>query len=108
MNPADSPHHTTDHQSHDGLPHNPPRDSLPHDQRRARRPNTPDRLFRSRHDRVWGGVLGGMGQYVGIDPHVLRISYVLITIITGGIAAVGYVLLWWLIPLGNDPNKHNP
>jgi phage shock protein PspC (stress-responsive transcriptional regulator) len=82
---------------------NQPRDNLPHDQRRARRPNTNERLFRSRSDRVWGGVLGGIGHYVGIDPHMLRISYVLITIITAGIGMIGYLLLWWLIPVSKNP-----
>jgi phage shock protein PspC (stress-responsive transcriptional regulator) len=82
---------------------NQPHDSLPHDQRRARRPNTNERLFRSRTDRVWGGVLGGMGHYIGIDPLLLRIGYVLSTVITAGIAAIGYLLLWWLIPEENNP-----
>lgn len=99
MNPAE---HTNDTQASHTKP-NQPRDSLKHDQRRARRPNTTETLFRSRTDRVWGGVLGGIGHYVGIDPQVLRISYVLITLITAGIGLIGYLLLWWLIPEKNNP-----
>lgn len=107
VNPADvnphdahySPNHNPDQGTHQGYPP----DSLQHNQRRARRPNSTERLFRSRTNRVWGGVLGGMGQYVGIDPMLLRVGYVLITLITAGIAAIGYGLLWWLIPQSNNP-----
>ena len=49
--------------SHDTL-----HDALPHDERRARRPQTDAKLRRSRHDRVLTGVLGGIAEFVGGEP----------------------------------------
>jgi phage shock protein C len=83
--------------NHDSRPY----DSLPHDQRRARRPNTTVRLTRSRHDRVLTGVLGGIAAYVGANPKTVRLLFALSTLLSGGILAVGYLLLWWLLPQGH-------
>ena len=76
-----------------------PRDSLPHDQRRARRPATTQRLRRSRTDRVLTGVLGGVAAFVGANPKTVRAVFSVATFFSGGILAVGYLLLWWLLPL---------
>lgn len=82
--------------NHDSLPH----DSLPHDQRRARRPDTTRKLTRSRNDRALTGVLGGIAAYVGANPKTVRLLFALSTLLSGGILAVGYLLLWWLLPQG--------
>ena len=74
-------------------------DPLLHDQRRARRPQTNARLTRSRHDRVWTGVLGGIAEFIGASPRTVRIIFSLATFFSGGILAIGYLLLWWLVPL---------
>ncbi len=81
--------------SHENLP----RDALPHDQRRARRPQTDAKLRRSRHDRVFTGVLGGIAEFVGASSGAVRIIFSVATFFSGGILAIGYVLLWWLMPL---------
>jgi phage shock protein C len=80
----------------DSLPH----DSLAHDERRARRPNTTRRLTRSRHDRVLTGVLGGIAEYVGANPRTVRALFAAATLLSGGVLGVGYLLLWWLLPVG--------
>lgn len=83
----------------DPHPHNPPpRDALPHDQRRARRPDTTAPLKRSKDDRVLGGVIGGIAGYVGADPRTLRLLIAVLTIVTGGVLGVVYGLLWLLLP----------
>ena len=80
-------------------PQHPPDDPLPHDQRRARRPQTNAKLTRSRNDRVLTGVLGGIAEFVGTSPRAVRIIYSVATFLSGGILAIGYLLLWWLMPL---------
>lgn len=75
-------------------------DSLPHDQRRARRPDTTRKLTRSRSDRVFTGVLGGISEYVGANPRTVRVLYAAATVFSGGILGIGYLLLWWLLPQG--------
>ena len=38
----------------------------------------PKRLSRSRSDRIIAGVCGGIGEYLGVDPTVIRILAVVI------------------------------
>lgn len=54
------------------------------------------RLYRSRTDRMLVGVLGGLAEYAGIDPSVLRIGYVLFTFFT---AAIPGILLYFIVAL---------
>lgn len=75
-----------------------PRDSLPHDERRARRPATTQRLRRSRSDRVLTGVLGGIAAFVGANPRTVRVVFGVATLFSGGLLIIGYLLLWWLLP----------
>ena len=43
------------------------------------------RLYKSRSDRRLFGVLGGVAEYVGLDPSLIRIAYVFITFFTLGL-----------------------
>lgn len=56
-----------------------------------------DRLYRSRRDRVIGGVCGGLGAYFGIDPVIVRVVFVAAAI-WGGLGVLGYLVLWIIIP----------
>jgi phage shock protein C len=60
-------------------------------ERRARR------LRRSRRDRVIAGVCGGLGEYLGVDPVLLRLAAVALTV-SGGVGVLTYVIAWLLIP----------
>ncbi len=55
------------------------------------------RLSRSRTDRLLGGVCGGLARAVGIDPLVIRVAVVALTV-AGGTGALIYVLAWVLLP----------
>ncbi|MDQ4090999.1 MAG: PspC domain-containing protein [Actinomycetota bacterium] len=55
------------------------------------------RLTRSRTDRLLGGVCGGLGRAIGIDPLVVRVALVALTV-AGGTGALIYVLAWLLLP----------
>jgi phage shock protein C len=56
-----------------------------------------NRLYRSRSDRMIGGVCGGLARYLSIDPILVRIFFVLLTI-TGSFGFWLYVLLWVIVP----------
>jgi phage shock protein PspC (stress-responsive transcriptional regulator) len=46
-----------------------------------------------------GGVCGGLGEYFNIDPTLVRIVYVLVTIATGVLLGVVlYIVLWLIVP----------
>lgn len=76
-------------------------DPLPHSQRRARRPQTDSKLTRSREDRVLGGICGGIAAFVGAPANTVRLLYALTVPLSIGITAVGYLLLWLIIPAEN-------
>lgn len=55
------------------------------------------RLARSRTDFMVGGVCGGLGKYLGIDPVFIRLLFVLITL-AGGSGVLIYFILWIVMP----------
>ena len=46
------------------------------------------RLYRSRADRLLTGLLGGVADYFGLSSSWVRIGYVLVAVLTGGILFV--------------------
>jgi phage shock protein PspC (stress-responsive transcriptional regulator) len=71
--------------------------------RETQRADASGRILRRRsHDRVIGGVAGGLGDYFNVDPLLLRIGFVGLMIF-GGAGLVLYVVAWLLIPVeGQD------
>lgn len=57
----------------------------------------PKRLYRSIEDRKIAGVAGGFGTYLNIDPLLVRLIFVLLTLAGGG-GLLLYIILWILIP----------
>lgn len=56
-----------------------------------------NRLYRSRTDSMLGGVCGGMGVYFRIDPTIIRILFILLTL-AGGMGPLLYLILWVVVP----------
>ena len=61
-------------------------------------PRSGTRLYRSRSDRLLGGVLGGLGAYLGVDPLILRIVVALLTLMGAGALVVAYIVMWVVVP----------
>lgn len=54
-------------------------------------------LFRSRSERMIGGVCGGLGKYFDIDPTLIRLAFVLaLFLLNGGLLL--YLILWIIVP----------
>jgi phage shock protein PspC (stress-responsive transcriptional regulator) len=51
------------------------------------------RLYRSTTDRYIGGVCGGLAEYFGIDPAIIRVIF-LLTLFLHGTGLVAYIVLW--------------
>lgn len=61
--------------------------------------NYPTLLRRSVHNRMLGGVCGGLAEYFGLDPVAVRVGYALLSIISAGFpGTLVYIVLWLLIP----------
>lgn len=57
-----------------------------------------NRMTRSRSEKLIGGVCGGMANYFQVDPVVVRLIVVLLTLSTG-VALLAYLIFWRIIPL---------
>lgn len=63
--------------------------------------NTPvvKKLFRSLRDKKLAGVCGGIGDYLDIDPTLIRLGWVLLTILTGiAPGIIGYIIAAIVMP----------
>lgn len=57
------------------------------------------RLYRSRDDRMFAGVAGGLGSYLGVDPTLLRLAFAALTLVSAGIGLLAYLALAIIVPL---------
>jgi phage shock protein PspC (stress-responsive transcriptional regulator) len=57
------------------------------------------RLFRSSSDKMICGVCGGIAQYFGIDSTLIRVGWVALTFLSGGVGGVlAYIVAAIIIP----------
>lgn len=54
--------------------------------------------YRSSKDRMIAGVCGGLAQEFGVPTAVVRLAFVLSTIMFGGVGAIIYVVMWVVMP----------
>lgn len=55
------------------------------------------RITRSQNDRMLGGVAGGLANYFGIDPIIVRIVFVVLSALNG-FGVILYLALWVIVP----------
>jgi phage shock protein C len=60
------------------------------------------RLYRSRTDRMIGGVAGGLGEYFHLDPTLMRLIIVAFMFL-GGSGLLAYFIAWIIVPLEPEP-----
>ncbi|NIM12352.1 MAG: PspC domain-containing protein [Candidatus Aminicenantes bacterium] len=57
------------------------------------------RLKRSRKSRMIAGVCGGIAEYFDVDPTIVRIVYVLVSILSVAFPGIlVYIIMWIIIP----------
>jgi phage shock protein PspC (stress-responsive transcriptional regulator) len=70
----------------------------------------PRRLFRSRDDRVVGGVAGGLGKYFDVDPVFFRVGFVALAFL-GGLGVFLYLAALLFVPsedaAGGEPPRRS-
>jgi phage shock protein C len=58
------------------------------------------KLYRSRKNRVIAGVMGGLGEYLDIDPTILRLLYIFVVILTAVFPGlIAYILAALIVPV---------
>lgn len=68
--------------------------------RRGHAPAPGARFLRSRSDRWVAGVLGGLGPFLGIDPIVLRIAFIVLAVTGAGsfVLILAYIVAAVIVP----------
>jgi phage shock protein PspC (stress-responsive transcriptional regulator) len=62
--------------------------------------DSPRKLYRSK--KKWlAGVCGGVAEYLNLDPTIIRVLWVILSLIYG-IGILAYIVAWILIP--KNPN----
>ncbi len=57
-----------------------------------------DRLYRSTTDRSIAGVCGGIAAWMGLDPSLVRVAWVLLSLMSGGVFVVLYIVMAVVVP----------
>lgn len=65
-----------------------------------------ERIYLSTTNKKIAGVCGGIGEYFGIDPTVIRLLWVL-TIFLDGIGILAYFIAWIIMPRRSKCNYNN-
>ena len=63
------------------------------------------RLFRSTKNVMVSGVCGGIAEYAGIDPSIIRILWVVLSISSAGVGLIAYIACAIILPKDIDVNK---
>jgi len=60
------------------------------------------KLRRSRHNRIFAGVCGGLAEFYGINAFWFRLAFLIATIPGGVPGVTAYLIFWLIIPKNNE------
>lgn len=70
--------------------------------------STPRRLVRRTDDKMLGGVCGGLADHLGLDPTLVRLLTVLVTVLGAGSVIIAYLVAWVIVPKDVDVLGFSP
>ena len=78
------------------------------DQPRAQNANAaaPKRLYQIREGAMLSGVCSGIAAYLNVDVTIIRIVFVILTFLTGGLWILAYIVMMVVIPFANTDEEH--
>lgn len=57
------------------------------------------RLYKSETNKVFTGVMGGIGDYFNVDPVLIRVAYILLDLVTGVVPGIiAYLVMAIIVP----------
>jgi phage shock protein C len=62
------------------------------------------KFYRSKNNRVIFGVCGGLGEYFEIDPLIVRILFIILSLVNG-IGVIAYLILAIIVPEDDKEKK---
>ena len=64
------------------------------------------KLYKSKKDRIFLGVCGGIGEYLGIDPVLIRLIFIFSILFLGPLSVLLYIICALVIP--EEPEYSEP
>lgn len=55
------------------------------------------RLTRSRTNKMIAGICGGLGEYLDVDPTIVRVVFIAL-VLANGMGLLAYVAMWLIVP----------
>jgi len=80
----------------------PPPASPNADRQYASSASVPRRLVRRTDDSMLGGVCAGLADHLGLDPTLVRVLTVLVTVLGFGSVIIAYLIAWVIVPKDVD------
>jgi phage shock protein PspC (stress-responsive transcriptional regulator) len=68
--------------------------------------STTKRLYQIRAGAMISGVCNGFAAYFGVDVTLVRVIFIILTILTGGLWSVAYIVMMFVIPYANTSEDH--
>ncbi|NLA11727.1 MAG: PspC domain-containing protein [Firmicutes bacterium] len=66
----------------------------------------PKKLYRSRKNSMIAGVCGGLAEYLGMDPTMMRMLYIIISLLSAAFPGViVYIIAMFIIPLEDQDSQ---
>ena len=66
----------------------------------------PKKLYRSRKSSMIAGVCGGLAEYLGMDPTMMRMLYIIISLLSAAFPGViVYIIAMFIIPLEDQDSQ---
>lgn len=56
------------------------------------------KLYKSNVNKQLDGICGGIGEYFGIDPSLVRLGWILLSVFSGGAGILAYIVCMFVIP----------
>lgn len=55
------------------------------------------KLYRSEKNKIIAGICGGIGEYLDVDPVIVRLVWVLLCLLWGA-GIILYIVAWFIVP----------
>ena len=66
------------------------------------------RLYRSKKERILGGVCAGLGEHLDVDPTVIRLIWAVVSVLSIGTGIIISILAWIIIPEDDTDGTVSP
>ncbi|HEU5467764.1 MAG TPA: PspC domain-containing protein [Steroidobacteraceae bacterium] len=65
----------------------------------------PKRLYLVEEGAMIAGVCNGLAAYFGVDPTIVRLVFVVLLFLSGGLIAIAYLVLMFIVPTAKTPEE---